>query len=132
MVTMVPGQGGFNQCASPNKTTGAGNTHFLLYLIEKYPGRDHVTCPILFPSSLYYGLLLRHVPVPSPSQKTTASGLGLIGLAQEFYVYFSHYWEGGEKNKTKHWSRKYKCCGRHRVGIIRKTRLACICLGVNT
>ena len=29
MVTMVPGQGGFNQCASPNKTTGVGS-HFLL------------------------------------------------------------------------------------------------------
>lgn len=79
-----------------------------------------MTRPILFPSSLYYGLLLLPVPVPSPSQEATARGLGVIGLAQEFSIYFSYYWEGGEKNKTKHWSRKYKCCGRHRVGIIRE------------
>ena len=60
-----------------------------------------MTCPILFPSSPYYGLLLRRVPVPSPSQEATARGLELIGSAQEFYIYFSYYWEGGEKNKTR-------------------------------
>ena len=64
-----------------------------------------MTCPILFPSSLYYGLLLRHVPVPSPSclEICKQEGalqhvvVGLIGLAQDFYIYFSYYWEGGEK-----------------------------------
>ena len=54
-----------NEKVQPAHLTGAADTHFLLFLIEKNPGRDHVTCPILFPSSSYYGLLRRLVPSSS-------------------------------------------------------------------